>query len=231
MVEDAAGAIVTAAHGARTIGDYERNAFGALRLAVGGDVFFLCRGGRIGAGALGVEPGIARRTIGRWRQYGEELAPVFCDAQASGGVSIDAAVLGDAFFATRVYREFIRPHGGRCTMLGVVALGQELLATIAVGRLGGSFADRDRRTLAGLLPTLALAEAAVRRKGEVWAALAPREREILGYLRLGYTNAQIAIAIGTSVNTVRNQVASVLRKLGAANRAEAVALSLGHGPV
>jgi len=116
-------------------------------------------------------------------------------------------------------------------MLGVVALGQELLATIAVGRLGGSFADRDRRTLAGLLPTLALAEAAVRRKGEVWAALAPREREILGYLRLGYTNAQIAIAIGTSVNTVRNQVASVLRKLGAANRAEAVALSLGHGPV
>jgi DNA-binding CsgD family transcriptional regulator len=228
VAEDAADAIIAAAYGAQTVAAYERTALRALRAAVGGDVLFLCRGGPIGAGAIGVDPGIARRTSHRWRHYGEELAPVFQDAQASGGVSVDATVLKDAFPATRVYREFIRPHGGRCTMMGIVAFGEERLATIAIGRLHDSFADRDRRALARLLPTLAVAEAAMRRKGEVWTALTPREREILVYLRLGYTNGQIAAAVGTSVNTVRNQVRSVLSKLGATNRAEAVALSLGH---
>jgi len=177
---------------------------------------------------LGLDPNIARRTRRGWRHYGHELTPVFNDARTNGGVSIDAAVLKGGFVATRVYREFIRPHGGRCTMLGIVSLGDELLATIAIGRLRTTFSDRDHRTLACLLPTIAVAEAAIRRKGDVWATLTPREREVLAYLRLGYTNGQIAVAIGSSVNTIRNQVASVLRKLGAASRAEAVALSLGH---
>jgi DNA-binding CsgD family transcriptional regulator len=228
VTQSAAGAIVTAAYATRTVIAYERDALSALRRAIAGDVLFLCRGGAIGPGALGVDPRIARRTRGCWQSYGDELTPVFDDATASGGVSVDAEVLKGAFVTTRVYREFIRPHGGRCTMLGIVSLGDELLATIAVGRLHGSFSDGDRRALASLLPTFAVAEAAVRRKGESWVPLTPREREIVTYLRLGYANRQIAVALGTSVNTVRNQVQGVLRKLGAANRAEAVALSLGH---
>ncbi len=228
MTQSTAGAIVAAAHATHTVTEYERAALHALHGALDGDVLFLCRGTVIGPGALGVDPRIACRTRRRWQAYGQELAPVFDDARASGGVSVDADVLKGAFASTRAYREFIRPHGGRCTMLGIVSLGQELLATIAVGRLRGSFSDADRRALASLLPTFAVAEAAVRRKGEAWVALTPREREILIYLRLGYANRQIAVALGNSVNTVRNQVRGVLRKLGAANRAEAVALSLGH---
>jgi len=227
-VEKVSHAIVAAAHAARALEDYEHEALSALRSAVAGDVLFLCRGAAVGPGAVGVDPRIMRRTVGGWRWYAAELAPVFDDARLNGGVSVDAAVLRDAFAATRVYREFIRPHGGRCTMLGIVSLGAERLATIAVGRLRGSFSDRDRRALGSLLPTLAVAEAAVRRKGEVWVKLTARERELLVYLRLGYTNGQVALAFGTSVNTVRNQVRTVLSKLGAANRAEAVALSLGH---
>ena len=52
-------------------------------------------------------------------------------------------------------------------------------------------------------------------------ALTPREREVLGYLRLGYTNAQIACALGSAERTVRNQLSSVYEKLGVATRAEA----------
>jgi DNA-binding CsgD family transcriptional regulator len=228
VVREVSEAIVAAAHAAEALQDYERETLEALRGAVPGEALFFCRGAGLGPGALGVDSRIVRRTGGRWRSYADELAPVFDDARSHGGVSVDAAVLGHAFATTRVFREFIRPHGGRCTMLGIVSLGAERLASIAVGRLRGSFSDSDRRALASLLPTLAVAEAAVRRKGEVWVALTPRERELLVYLRLGYTNSQVAGAFGTSVNTVRNQVRSVLRKLGAANRAEAVALSLGH---
>jgi DNA-binding CsgD family transcriptional regulator len=46
------------------------------------------------------------------------------------------------------------------------------------------------------------------------------------YLQLGYTNAEIALACGTSPATARNQLSSVFRKLGASTRAEAVALAL-----
>jgi DNA-binding CsgD family transcriptional regulator len=60
--------------------------------------------------------------------------------------------------------------------------------------------------------------------------LTAREREVLSYLRLGYTNREIAAACGTSPRTVRNQLSTVFEKLGAATRAEAVAISLGHGP-
>jgi DNA-binding CsgD family transcriptional regulator len=69
----------------------------------------------------------------------------------------------------------------------------------------------------------------MRRRNDAWATLTEREREVVRGLRLGYTNGEIAASLGTSVNTVRNQMRSVFRKLGATTRAEAVALSLGYG--
>lgn len=59
--------------------------------------------------------------------------------------------------------------------------------------------------------------------------LTAREREVLGYLHLGYTNQQIALALGSAPRTVRNQLSSVYAKLGVASRAEAVAWSLRRG--
>jgi DNA-binding CsgD family transcriptional regulator len=60
--------------------------------------------------------------------------------------------------------------------------------------------------------------------------LSPREQDVLDYVCLGYTNAEIASACDTSPNTVRNQLAIVFRKIGATTRAEAVALAAGHLP-
>ncbi|WP_313404451.1 LuxR C-terminal-related transcriptional regulator [Aeromicrobium sp.] len=57
------------------------------------------------------------------------------------------------------------------------------------------------------------------------AALSPREREILGYMRSTMTNSEIATALHVSVNTLKTHQRSIYRKLGAATRREAVQLA------
>jgi DNA-binding NarL/FixJ family response regulator len=63
------------------------------------------------------------------------------------------------------------------------------------------------------------------------AGLTAREVEVLQGLVAGGSNADIALRMGISENTVRNHVHAVLRKLGAANRTDAVATALRRGLV
>jgi LuxR family maltose regulon positive regulatory protein len=53
-------------------------------------------------------------------------------------------------------------------------------------------------------------------------ALSPREREVLRHLAEMLSTDEIAAAMFVSVNTVRTHVRSILRKLGATRRNEAV---------
>jgi DNA-binding NarL/FixJ family response regulator len=53
--------------------------------------------------------------------------------------------------------------------------------------------------------------------------LSPRERAVLQLIAAGQTNAEIAIALGVSLKTVKSLVDQVFRKLGADHRADAVA--------
>jgi len=53
-----------------------------------------------------------------------------------------------------------------------------------------------------------------------------RERQILRWLREGFSNPQIGEALGISALTVKNHVQKILRKLNAANRAQAVAVAI-----
>ncbi|MDP7731249.1 MULTISPECIES: LuxR C-terminal-related transcriptional regulator [Mycobacterium] len=61
------------------------------------------------------------------------------------------------------------------------------------------------------------------RDGDVTGNLTRRERDVLRGLAAGKTNAQIAIALFVAEGTVKTHVKHVLRKLGAANRTDAVA--------
>ena len=61
------------------------------------------------------------------------------------------------------------------------------------------------------------------------AALTPRELEILGMMAEGLRNRAIATHLGISGYTVKFHVASILAKLGAASRTEAVTLGVRHG--
>jgi DNA-binding CsgD family transcriptional regulator len=55
--------------------------------------------------------------------------------------------------------------------------------------------------------------------------LSPREREVLALMAEGLGNAAIAERLVVSASTVKSHVRSVLRKLGAVNRADAIARS------
>ena len=62
-------------------------------------------------------------------------------------------------------------------------------------------------------------------------ALTPREIEVLQHLAAGLGNKEIASRLGISDHTVKFHVASVMGKLGAASRTEAVTLGIRHGLV
>ena len=59
--------------------------------------------------------------------------------------------------------------------------------------------------------------------------LTPREMEILKYIGQGFLNKQIAAELGISEQTIKNHVTSILRKLNANARTEAVVLALKQG--
>lgn len=59
--------------------------------------------------------------------------------------------------------------------------------------------------------------------------LTAREKDVLTMLVRGYSNAVIATRLGLKVGTVKGHVQRILRKLGAANRAEAISRYLGAG--
>ena len=59
--------------------------------------------------------------------------------------------------------------------------------------------------------------------------LTEREREVLGYLALGWETKYIAEELGVSWYTVRSHIENLRRKLGAANRLEAVMAAMRLG--
>jgi len=63
------------------------------------------------------------------------------------------------------------------------------------------------------------------------ATLTKREREVVASLAEGLSNAEIGARLSISTNTVRNHVQSVLSKLSARSRLQAVAIAAREGLV
>lgn len=59
--------------------------------------------------------------------------------------------------------------------------------------------------------------------------LTPRETEILQYMAKGYLNKQIAQSLSISEQTIKNHITSILRKLDANARTEAVITAIKRG--
>lgn len=59
--------------------------------------------------------------------------------------------------------------------------------------------------------------------------LTPREKEILNYIAQGFLNKQIAARLAISEQTIKNHVTSILRKLNANARTEAVVVAIKQG--
>lgn len=76
---------------------------------------------------------------------------------------------------------------------------------------------------------LAAAVGSSRAEPQAFPQLTAREREVLELVARGYDNARIGRHLSLSEKTVRNNVSTVLAKLPAATRAEAVALARDSG--
>jgi NarL family two-component system response regulator YdfI len=80
---------------------------------------------------------------------------------------------------------------------------------------------------------LSLAAASTRTRNgeaaELFEPLTPREKEVLQMLASGLGNKQIAAHLKISEHTAKFHVASILGKLGASSRTEAVSLGLRRG--
>jgi DNA-binding CsgD family transcriptional regulator/pimeloyl-ACP methyl ester carboxylesterase len=61
------------------------------------------------------------------------------------------------------------------------------------------------------------------------AQLTAREREVLGLIAAGESNAEVAHRLSISIHTVERHAANIYRKIGARGRADATAWALRHG--
>lgn len=127
-------------------------------------------------------------------------------------------------------------------MLAGSAEDRVLLAAIEVGCSGFLTKDRAAAEVADAVRVAARGEASIsppllarllpkltRTPRALGADLSEREREILASLARGWTNQVIASELHLSVNTVRNYVQSVLSKLGAHSKLEAVSIAVREG--
>jgi DNA-binding CsgD family transcriptional regulator len=222
------GGLVEAAVASPALADYERVLFAWLERDVGFDVGFCLRADGLGPHAPGFDERVRRQTAGRFASYTPEYEAMKRDALRGTGVSVDREFFGTTQLERlRAYREVIRPHRGRSSML-VYLEARGFAALLVLGRTRSDFTAAECARLAAARSLITVCELALARR-QVGAtdgpALSPRERELVQYLRLGYTNREIASACGTSFRTVRNQLSHMFEKLAVSTRAEAVARS------
>lgn len=115
-------------------------------------------------------------------------------------------------------------RGGVRALLRRDASSSEILAAVEAAAAG--LAAIDPQELEALLPAAGLIAAA---SGN--PSLTPRELEVLGMMAEGAANKAIAWKLDISEHTVKFHVASVLAKLNASTRTEAVTIGIRRGLV
>ena len=125
--------------------------------------------------------------------------------------------------ATEAVREALR--AGVKAVLPSSLAGPEIVAAIEAAATGLVVLD------AASIETLLRASSPVSSGGSdaLVEALTPRELEVLQLLASGLGNKEIASRLEISEHTVKFHVASIMGKLGASSRTEAVTLGIRHG--
>jgi DNA-binding CsgD family transcriptional regulator len=161
------------------------------------------------------------------------------DAAARFGAYLDSEVYSSverrelAFF-----RDILGPQRVTSQIVASVRFRGQQTALLHLCRhdRGKPFSRDDLELIRQVLPLLALGQAAHRaydlhppevpseEPRDRLESLTPREQEIVRYLCRGLRNREIATVLGSSPNTVRNQLTKVFAKLGVESRTELVAL-------
>lgn len=89
---------------------------------------------------------------------------------------------------------------------------KELLTAIRTVASGGRYVDADVNRLIATDPPV--------------TNLSPRQQDILASITRGLSSSDIALQLGISVQRVKDHTNTIFQKIGAANRAEAVAIAM-----
>ena len=131
---------------------------------------------------------------------------------------------GDAALAARVHRV---TDGNAFYVTEVLASGEEVPTTVREAVLArASRLSESARRLVQVVAT-----APRRPPGQGRGPLTPRQVEVLELIVPGLTNAEIAERLAITEKTAEHHVSAVLARLGAPNRASAVATAIGLGLV
>lgn len=141
--------------------------------------------------------------IGRLRELRPPMAVIILTASPAEHLMVAAVEAGVAGFLSKT-----RSLGEVTSAVRAAAAGEAVISPEMLARL------LTRMGRAGQTGPMALTE---------------REREILGLISDGLTNAAIAEQLVVSVNTVRNHVANLLAKLGARSKLEALSIAIREG--
>ncbi len=187
----------------------------------------------------------------RFEVFAPTLGALLGAARTRGEAVCDVDVLDPrAGMHRRFYGEVLEPIGASSLAAAPLCVGGAVVGVLGLGRARGAspFRPQQLSLLGRAAQVIAMGDALRQRAGGRWSSaaevdhddpvrslrkhlppsdpLTAREREIVEFVVLGYTNAQIGLALGTSPNTVRKQLVSIFRKVGAASRAELVRISL-----
>jgi DNA-binding CsgD family transcriptional regulator len=133
-----------------------------------------------------------------------------------------------------LYREISRPMGYGNSVYVELSMGGAEVASLFLMRPPGSrhaFTPEHAQLLRMAVPVLTLAEvvatataprSASSASSPALADLTRRQRDICELLVLGFTNKEIARALGLSAHTVRNALAAIFRRTEVTTRAELV---------
>ncbi|MBI4510405.1 MAG: hypothetical protein HY698_12280 [Deltaproteobacteria bacterium] len=185
-----------------------------------------------------------QRFVSRSRSYGDELDKGRRTAMRNGGVYIDTEVFSPTERKSLAfYRDIIQPQGIGSQLALYLMLRRRMFGVVHLCRRMGrpGFREMDLSVLRPMLPILVTSHAAVmaaeglracgQQQGPMectLASLSGREREVAHYVAHGLSNKEIASFLGTSPNTVRNQLVRIFEKLGVSSRAE-LASQLARG--
>jgi len=147
--------------------------------------------------------GLGVDSIGELRALRPSVSVVVLTAEAEGAMLVAATEAGCAGFILKT-----SPLEQLVTAVRTAAAGEIMVSPDLLGRLLSRLQQQHERP---------------------GHALTAREREILELIAEGLTNAAIAARLFISVNTVRNHVQSLLAKLDAHSKLEALSVAIREG--
>jgi DNA-binding CsgD family transcriptional regulator len=172
------------------------------------------------------ERGLDRAPIGAnlietYRKHDDPKAQTVADALVATVADALVAILqGKATYFEIEYHASVR---GGSLLTSVVALRGEGAGAVVVHKVIGGYAPHDSFRSVDVNPRSGGGI------GDGIGRLTPRERQVLDLMAVGLDNRAIAAKLQIEYTTVRGHVRSVIEKLGARSRLEAVAIAYQGG--